>query len=87
MITWQRKYFNGGMRNFICMCLVTFSTEFTAIDRGLVTAEIMQFFMRGHSPNAVSMLSQRRRRCTNIETALGECPVLAGLLSQHVSRP
>ena len=32
----------------------------------------------GHSPNAVSMLGQRRRRCANIETALGECPVLAG---------
>ena len=29
----------------------------------------------GHSPNAVSMLGQRRRRCANIETALGECPV------------
>ena len=32
----------------------------------------------GHSPNAVSMLGQRRRRCANIETALGECPVFAG---------
>ena len=30
----------------------------------------------GHSPNAVSMLGQRRRRWTNIETALGECPCL-----------
>ena len=27
----------------------------------------------GHSPNAVSMLGQRRRRWTNIETALDEC--------------
>ena len=27
---------------------------------------------------AVSMLSQHRRRCANIETALGEFPVLAG---------
>ena len=32
----------------------------------------------GHSPNAVSMLGQHRRRCANIETALGECPVFAG---------
>ena len=31
-----------------------------------------------HSPNAVSMLVQRRRRWANIETALGECPVFAG---------
>ena len=41
----------------------------------------------GHSPNAVSMLGQRQRRCANIETALGECPMAAGLLSYHVSRP
>ena len=34
----------------------------------------------GHSPNAVSMLGQHRRRCVNIETALGECPVFAGML-------
>ena len=34
----------------------------------------------GHSPNAVSMLAQRRRRCANIETALGECPVFAGIV-------
>ena len=27
----------------------------------------------GHSPNAVLMLGQRRRRCANIETALGVC--------------
>ena len=40
MITWQRKHFNGEMRNFIFMCLVTFYMEFTAIDRELVTAEI-----------------------------------------------
>ena len=32
----------------------------------------------GNSPTAVSMLGQRRRRCVNIETALGECPVFAG---------
>ena len=32
----------------------------------------------GHSPDAVSMLDQRRRRWTNIETALGECPVFSG---------
>ena len=32
----------------------------------------------GHSPNAVSMLDQRRRRWANGETALGECPVFAG---------
>ena len=31
-----------------------------------------------HLPNAVSMLGQRRRRLTNIKTALGECLVLAG---------
>ena len=33
----------------------------------------------GHSPDAVSMLGHRRRRWANIETALSECPVLAGL--------
>ena len=32
-----------------------------------------------HLPNAVSMLGQRRRRWANIETALGECPVFAGI--------
>ena len=31
-----------------------------------------------HSPDAVSMLDQRRRRWASIETALGECLVLAG---------
>ena len=30
----------------------------------------------GNLPNAVSMLGQRRKRCANIETALGECPCL-----------
>ena len=30
-----------------------------------------------HSPDAVSMLGQRRRRWTNIETAMGECRVIA----------
>ena len=34
----------------------------------------------GHSPRAVSMLAHRLRRWPNIETALGECPVFAGLL-------
>ena len=33
----------------------------------------------GHSPDAVSMLSHRRRRWVNIETAMGECPVFAGV--------
>ena len=36
----------------------------------------------GHSPNAVSMLAHRLRRSAcppNIETALGECPVFAGI--------
>ena len=38
----------------------------------------------GHSHNAVSMLGQRRRRWTNIDTALGECPVFTGTaLAQH----
>ena len=32
----------------------------------------------GHSPYAVSMLGQRRRRWASIETALVECPVFAG---------
>ena len=31
----------------------------------------------GQSPNSVSMLGQRRRQWVNIETALGECHVLA----------
>ena len=34
----------------------------------------------GHSPKAVSMLAHRLRRWPNIETALGEWPVFAGLL-------
>ena len=33
----------------------------------------------GHSPDAVLMLGQRRRRWANIETALGENPVFVGL--------
>ena len=32
----------------------------------------------GISPNAVSMLGQRRRQWTNIETALGEFSLFAG---------
>ena len=32
----------------------------------------------GHSPNAVLILAHRLRRVSNIETALGECPVFAG---------
>ena len=31
----------------------------------------------GHSPNAVSMLAHRLRRCPNIETALSESPMFA----------
>ena len=37
----------------------------------------------GHSPNAVSMLGQRRRRWANIETALDECPVFV-VLDQYL---
>ena len=33
----------------------------------------------GHSPDAVSMLRQRRRHWANIETALDECPVFVGI--------
>ena len=33
----------------------------------------------GHLTNAVSMLGQRRRRWANIEKALGECHVFAGI--------
>ena len=33
-----------------------------------------------HSLNAVSMLAHRLRRWPNIETALGECPVFAGIV-------
>ena len=33
----------------------------------------------GHSPNAVLMLGQRRRRFANIETASGECQCLLGM--------
>ena len=29
MITWQIKHFNGEMRSFIFMCLVTFFVEYT----------------------------------------------------------
>ena len=34
----------------------------------------------GHPPKAVSMLAHRLRRWPNIETALGDCPVFAGVL-------
>ena len=39
----------------------------------------------GHSPNAVSMLAHRLRRWPNIETALGECPVFAGITTASLS--
>ena len=38
----------------------------------------------GHSPKAVSMLAHRLRRWPNIETALGEWPVFAGLLDMVI---
>ena len=41
----------------------------------------------GHSPNAVSMLGQRRRRSANIETALGECVVFAGFIYTYIPSP
>ena len=41
----------------------------------------------GHSPNAVSMLGQRRRRRANIETALGECVVFAGFIYTYIPSP
>ena len=31
------------------------------------------------SPDSVLMLAHRLRRWSNIDTALGECPVLAGM--------
>ena len=37
-----------------------------------------------HSPNAVSMLGQRQRRWPNIETALGEQLVFAGILIMRI---
>ena len=37
----------------------------------------------GHSPNAVSMLGQRRRRWANIDTALGEFPMFLGEARRH----
>ena len=37
----------------------------------------------GYSPNAVSMLGHRLRRWPNIEIALGECPVFAGIPILH----
>ena len=43
----------------------------------LITAAIPA--TTGHLPNAVSMLAHRLRRWPNIETALGECPVFAGM--------
>ena len=39
----------------------------------------------GHSPNAVSILGQCRRRWANIETALGGRPVFAGLVLNQCS--
>ena len=41
---------------------------------------IMLIHPCGHSPNAVSMLAYRLRRWPNIETALDECPVFAGIV-------
>ena len=40
----------------------------------------------GQSPNAVSMLGQRRRLMVNIETALGECHVFADVLTQSIQQ-
>ena len=37
-----------------------------------------------HSPDAVLMLDQRRRRWTNIETALGKCLVFAGCVLARI---
>ena len=37
-----------------------------------------------HSPDAVLMLGQRRRRGTNIETALGKCLVFAGCVLARI---
>ena len=49
----------------------------------------MQFLVpanTGHSPKAASMLTHRLRRWPDIETALGECPVFAGIaLEQFTS--
>ena len=42
---------------------------------------------RGHSPNAVSMLFQRRRRWAKIETALGEFPVFPGMCRPVMGGP
>ena len=39
----------------------------------------------GHSPKAVSMLAHRLWRWPNIETALGECPVFAGVFAEVCS--
>ena len=38
----------------------------------------------GESPNAVSMLGQRRRLLVNIETELGECHVFADAQRQYI---
>ena len=53
-----------------------------------LTGEIMSPIRAntGHSHNAVSMLGQRRRRWANIETALGEFPVFAGILQPRKQR-
>ena len=40
----------------------------------------------GQSPDAVSILGQRQRWWTNIETALGECHVFGEVLPQSIQR-
>ena len=40
----------------------------------------------GQSPNAISMLGQRRRLYFNIETALGEWQVFADVLAQSIQQ-
>ena len=63
---------SSSERELVCALLIFFSVQLYVLYSGPTPANT------DHSPNAVSMLGQRQRRWTNIETAVGECSVFAG---------
>ena len=69
------------------MYQVIWEVAFLATGEESVTRIAMpQSANTGQSPNAVSMLGQRRRLWVNIETALGECHVFADVLTQSMQQ-
>ena len=63
---------SSSERELVCALLIFLSVQLYVLYSGPTPANT------DHSPNAVSMLSQRQRRWTNIETELGEWSVFAG---------